>query len=111
MTNIVVLQGTDSGIRWLVNDSDGVPYDFTGWTIRSQVRALTGSAAVLHEFSDTLGNATLGSNGYVSLFWAHAETTAWTWAGGVFDIELTSPDGKVSRLDSGRITVRPEVTR
>lgn len=111
MTNLVILQGTDSGVRWLVNDGSGVPYDFTGWTVKSQVRASVAAPTVLHEWSTTLGNATAGSNGFVSLFWSHAETTAWTFAGGVFDIELTSPDGKVSRLDSGRITVRPEVTR
>jgi hypothetical protein len=111
MTNIVVLQGTDSGIRWLINDSDGAPYDFTGWTVRSQVRATAWATGTLHEWSVDLGNASLSDDGYVSLFWSHDETADWDWSGGVYDIELTSPDGKVSRLDSGRVTVRPEVTR
>lgn len=111
MTAITIAQGTDGGCRWLVNDgASKQPYDFTGWTVRSMVRR-TASAAPLHEWSTALGTALAGANGYVTLYWSHAETSSWIWTDGVFDLELTSPDGKVTRLDSGRISVSPEVTR
>lgn len=114
MTAIVIEQGTDGGVRWLVNDAaTHTPYDFTGWTVRSQVRrdGPPPFVSVLHEWSTVIGNATVDATGYVALFWTSTETAAWTWTGGLYDIELTSPAGKVSRLDSGRVTVKPEITR
>lgn len=112
MTIITIPQGTDSGRRWLVNDgATGLPCSLEGWTVRSQIRKLASSPDVLHEFSTTLGNATAGSDGFVTLLWSAAETSAWQWAEAVFDIELTNPDGKVMRLDSGRVAVSREVTR
>lgn len=112
MTAITIPQGTDSGRRWLVNDgATGDPYDFTNWTVRAQVRASAESVTVLHEWSTLIGNATADGDGYITLIWSAATTSAWDWSEGVYDIELTSPDSKVTRLDSGRVTVSREVTR
>ena len=110
MTTINVLQGTDSGIRWQCTDVAGEPYDLTGWTVKAQARSTPKSATVLHEWSAALGNAFI-FEGNVTLTWSHAQTSAWPWTSGVYDIELTSPEGNVSRLDSGTIYVKAEVTR
>ena len=111
MTNLTILAGTDGGVRWLVNDSTGAPWNFTGWTVRAQVRGAAHDARVLCEWSSALGNALCDSTGYVTLFWTNAVSSSFRWAKGVYDIELTSPAGKISRLDSGQITVAAEVTR
>lgn len=112
MTAITIKQGTDSGLRWLVNDgATGLPWNFTGWGVRSQVRQSAGTADVLHEWSTALGTATADAAGYVTLIWDAATTSAWDWSEGVYDIELLSPGGKVIRLDAGRVTVNREVTR
>jgi hypothetical protein len=112
MTAITIKQGTDSGLRWLVNDgATGLPWDFTGWTVRSQIRAYPGADAVRHEWSTALGNAAAGADGSVTLTWTAAETSAWDFTEGVYDLELITTDHKVIRLDSGRLTVSREVTR
>ena len=112
MTTITINAGTDGGVRWLVNDgATQLPYDFSGWAVRSQVRRAVTDSGVLFEWSTALGNATCDDSGYVSLFWTHAITSTWTWLDGVYDISLTSPAGKISRLDSGRVSVQREVTR
>lgn len=112
MTDIVIQKGTDSGRRWLVNSkATGIPYDLTGWTVRSQIRTSFGSSVVEHEFSTTLGNAQLTADGEVILSWSAAETSAWKFRMAVYDIELTSPEGKTLRLDGGSVSALPEVTR
>ncbi|MFP4036996.1 MAG: hypothetical protein ACLFUE_05700 [Desulfobacteraceae bacterium] len=41
-----------------------------------------------------------------------AETTAgWTWTRAVYDLEIVSPSGKVSRIAEGNVKIYPEVTR
>lgn len=114
MTSITIKQGTDGGLRWLVNDgATGEPYDLTDWTVRSQVRESVGADHVLHEWSTARGTASADDTGYVTLTWDAATTSAWGFTDAVYDIELTSPtaDHRVTRLDSGRITVSREVTR
>lgn len=111
MTDITIAQGTDGGLRWLVEDSNGDPYVFSGWTVAAQIRDSAGDSTILHTFSTALGTASAGSDGYVTITWTHAATSAWTFTRGVYDIELTSGAGNVSRLDGGRVTVTREVTR
>jgi hypothetical protein len=81
------------------------------WTVQSQVRPAPSSATVLHEWSTALSNAAV-TDGAVTLTVEPAESSAWAWRSGYFDVEVTSPDGadryEVAR---GSITVVPEVTR
>lgn len=112
MTPLVIQAGTDAGVRWLVNDGGtGLPMNFTGWSVKSEVRRSVNDSVVLHTWSTAAGNATAGADGFVTIFWSHAVTSAWTWTHGMYSVELTSPTGKVSRLDEGTINVSAEVTR
>jgi len=80
------------------------------WTVRSQVRASPRSTTVLHEWSTAIGNAAV-ADGAVTLSLDPAESSAWEWRAGSYDIEVTSPDGDVYRVASGTIRVNAEVTR
>lgn len=55
---------------------------------------------------------TVGStDGKFSLTLSATDTSSISWTQGVYDIELQSPSGVVSRLLKGTITIDQEVTR
>jgi hypothetical protein len=105
---LTVLQGATWETRWPILDTDGQPYDLTGWTVQSQVRASATDVTVLFDFAAT-GNATTLDNNVVLTIPADV-SSAWTWTEGVFDIELHNADAVV-RITQGTIEVNPEVTR
>lgn len=109
-TNLVIPQGTTWSISWPVTDANGQPIAGAGWSVRAQVRPYASSGLVLHEWSTTLGNATI-VNGSVALTVSASDSAAWPWRKGVYDVELTDPSGKVARLAEGTVVVSPEVTR
>lgn len=90
-----------------------VPVDLTGYTARMQVRATIDAPDVLLELSTINARITLPdpAQGQLLLEVSATDTAAITWTGGVYDLELTSPAGKVTRLLRGTVTVSPEVTR
>jgi len=108
-TAITIPQGTSWGIAWPILD-DGEPADLTGWTVLAQVRETAESAEVLHEWGTLRANATV-SGGQVTLYVQPTDSATWTWRRGVYDVELTAPDGTVYRISEGPVYVSPEVTR
>lgn len=110
MSILTIPQGTTWAAQWPVEDSEGVPVDVTGWTVRAQVRATIMSDFVLHEWSTTAGNAEAGS-GVVAIRVTPNESYVWAWRHGYFDVMLTSPDGERIKLDGGTIMVDAAVTR
>lgn len=97
-------------LRW--RTSGGTPIDLTGCTARMQVRSEVESADVLLELTTENGGITLGGTaGTIDLLVTDEDTTAITWEGGVWDLEIVHPDGTVTRLAEGSISVSPEVTR
>lgn len=107
-------------------------FDYTGWTVRSQIRARVSSAAVLHEWPSTDAPAgfelvpaeQLRAAGYdvegtepvlcVVLRLRPLASSAWldTWSQGVFDVEVVSPDGTdVIQVARGTAALEREVTR
>ena len=88
------------------------PVNLTGYTARMQIRETVESSTVLYEASTTNGHlAITAATGTVKLTIPAATSAAWTWTKGVYDLELTSPTGVVTRLVKGTITVSREVTR
>lgn len=108
--DLVIPQGTTWEVRWPILKDDGTPADLGGWQVRAQVRRTRRSAAVLHEWSTTLGNAAI-SNATISLRVAANESSAWDWSTAAFDVEIYSLDGRVVRVTQGTLHVDPEVTR
>lgn len=93
--------------------SSGDPIDLTGYTVKAQVRETPGSETVLAEWSTANGRLAipLPETGAIVFEIPAVETSGYTWAEGVWDMELTAPNGRVERLLSGRVYVDPEVTR
>lgn len=109
-TRLVIQQGTTWGISWPITDDQGNPLDVTGYTVQAQIRPSKDSAEVLHEFSTQAGNA-LAEQNAVTLSVPPATSSAWSWRNGVYDVELTDPQGRVARIAEGMVTISPEVTR
>lgn len=104
-TPLVVEQGVDFSQGWAVRVL-GAPIDAT-WTARAQVRATRRSPDVLHEFA-----ASVNPDGSVVIAATPAESSAWTWTEGVYDVEVTNADGSLTlRVSQGPVEVDLEVTR
>ena len=107
--NITLYQGDtfEMIFRLLTTSSEYV--DLTGCTVDSQIRATKASGTVVETF---LGEITDQDElpGGVRLSLTAAETTLLT-ADGVWDVQLTWPDGTVKTYLGGSVTVVKEVTR
>ena len=106
-------QGATFALPLTWQNEDGTPVNLTGYTARMQIRAKLEDAAFLLEL--TTGNArivlTVPASGKFELRLTAAETAALTWTRGVYDLDLVSSGGAVTRLVSGIVRVSPEVTR
>lgn len=104
--NLILDQGTDFESSLLLEDEDGVVIDLTGFTGRSEIRRHHTSLNATATFVVTVANT-----GTVTLA-MDANTTANVISGRyVYDVELISGTGKVSRVFEGQVKVTPEVTR
>jgi hypothetical protein len=105
-------QGTTQQKVFGYKAGDQTPINLTGFTARMQIRPKLASDVVLLELSTTNGRLQLGGiAGTVTMLFAPATTTGVPWSRGVYDLELTSPDGAVTRMLMGEITLSKEVTR
>jgi hypothetical protein len=102
--DLAIEQGVTWAAAWHVK-LDGEDLDpEAGWQARAQVRK-NAAGSVLHEFTCSV----VGSVVQVSV--TAAESSAWSWRRGVYDVELFSVDGRVIRVVQGAVSVSPEVTR
>ena len=111
--DIVIQQGATFSLAATWRDSSSSPVDLTGYTARAQVRASYSASSALVSLTSTNGGIVLGGiNGTIALTISATSTAALSapWVG-VWDLELQSGGGEVTRLLEGAVTVTPEVTR
>jgi phage baseplate assembly protein gpV len=105
-------QGATLSKNFVWKTSDGAPIDLTNYAGKLQVRSSVTSDTVLLEMSTQNGRIQLGGTaGTIVLAMANTETSAITWLRGVYSFELTAPDGTVTRLLDGSISVSREIVR
>ena len=86
------------------------PQDLSGYTARMTIKDRVGGTTLL-SLTTTNGGIEIDDNAKTILLIVEAaDTAAITWLRGVYDLELESPGGVVTRLMSGRIMVSDEVT-
>lgn len=87
------------------------PVDLTTYSGRCMVRQTLGSATTILDVDNIDTGIVLGgTEGTVELVLTAAQTAALTLAGMVFDVEVESGAGVVTRIASGTITLDKEVT-
>jgi hypothetical protein len=105
-SNLVIDQGTTFSTIVTLVDSENSSIDVTGYTVSSQIRKHY-SSSNSQSFSTSLG----GANGTVTLSLTSTQTSSLVAGRYVYDIEITSPSGTVTRIVEGIVTVTPEVSR
>ena len=104
--NLVIDQGATYSTSIDVLDEDGIAIDLTNYTGAAQMRKhYTSSNSVA--FTVSLG----GADGTVTLSMTANATANIAPGRYVYDVELTSNTGVVSRVLEGIVTVTPNVTR
>lgn len=96
----------------LIWEIDDVPVNLTNWTARLQARVdVEDTEAVLTLTTENGGITLGGALGTISLDRTAAQTALLPMGSYVFDLELVSGVGVVTRLVQGELDISPEVTR
>jgi len=110
--HLIIDQGANLREAFTYKDSDGVAVNLTGYTARSQVRATHASSSAVLSTTSAAGTLVITENtGTITFAVAEATTAALVPANYVWDLEIISAAGVVTRLIGGTCTVTPEVTR
>lgn len=93
--------------------STGEAINIAGCTARLQVREKAEAATVLLDCQSTGLNPRLiitGNLGKIDLVVTDEDTTLLRGLGGVYDLNLTFPNGEITRLCKGKFAFEPGVT-
>jgi len=110
--NITCQQGATlkRTLTWLEPNKD--PINVTGYTARMQVRETADANTVVLELTTANNRITLGGTAGTIDLLVSANTTANLTPGlYVYDLEMVSGGGEVSRIVEGNFVVKAEVTR
>lgn len=93
-------------------DQNGALIILTGYTARMHIRESVDSVDTLYEASSADGKLVLGEfSGTITFNFPAADTAAMTFDEAVYDLELESIGGVVTRLLQGDVYLSLEVTR
>lgn len=110
MAEFVELQ-IDSGATFsteiTVNDANGFPLNLSDYSARSQMRKSYYST-ISYPFDVTIVDA---NNGIIQMDMSAANTSNIRAGRYVYDVEIESPSGVISRIFEGIVTILPNVTR
>ena len=88
------------------------PVDLAGYTARMHIRASQAASVTLLELTTENSRIALDNTlKTITLSLLASVTAAITWTTGVYDLELVSAGGVVSRLLEGAVNIHQEVTR
>jgi hypothetical protein len=110
--DLEIKQGATLSLTATWRDSTGTAINLTGYTARMQVRSAYDATSTILSLTSSSGITLGGSAGTIAITASATVTAALTapWSG-VWDLELVSGGGVVTRLLEGAATVSPEVTR
>lgn len=101
--NITIPQGTDQTFNFTI-----AGYNLTTYTAKLQARTQYGAPTAFVTLTNGAG-ITL-SNGAFSWTFTNAQTNGFPLGRWVYDFEITSSAGQITRLIQGNMTVTPQVT-
>ena len=118
-------QGATTDLLLEYKDSNGSPVDLSGYTARMQIRPSVDSTTTYLSITNVTASDGTGLNltpqsgsvtlprtsGSIGLFISAVSSSALTFSEGVYDIELQSSTGIVTRLLEGMVKLSKEVTR
>lgn len=105
---ICLYQGDDWAGLVTVNNCDGTVPDLTGYNVNAQIRE--GPADQSWRISACFTTAIILPN-QISLSLTHRQTSCLRNLDYVWDAQIVSPEGMITTVVSGAVSVTPEVTR
>jgi hypothetical protein len=104
------------GATWVVEfqyvDQDGAAIDLTGYTARMQGRTDYEASSTIFSLTSPSGGLVIdGPMGLVTATLTAVQTAAMTKGAFVYDVEIVSAGGVVTRLAEGHGVISREVTR
>lgn len=109
--NITANQGETFNFSFTIS-TDGTPWNLTGYTARMQVRTTVEATTKLLDLTSADGDITLGgAAGTVAVLVSATDMAALIAGRHVYDLEVVSGGGVVSRILEGKFSVKAEVTR
>lgn len=106
-SNLTIDQGTTFSALIDVTDSEGSILNLTGYTVAGQMRK-TYSSSTYTEFTASVTNAGTGT---IQIGLTATQTNALKAGRYVYDVEITSSTGEITRVIEGQIEITPGVTR
>lgn len=104
--NLVIDQGTDFSATIDVIDTDDNPFDLTNYTTAAQIRKSYASTTA-YDFNTSHNN----DLGQIYLSISNSITNQLDPGRYLYDVEITSTSGDISRVVEGIVTVTPGITR
>ena len=107
VSNLTVDQGATFNAQIDVSDDSGNSQNLTGYSVAGQIRK-TYDSTTYTAFTASVSNATGGT---ISISLTSTQTNALKAGRYVYDVEITSSGGVVTRVLEGQVEVTPGVTR
>ena len=104
--NLVIDQGTDFEATIDLVDNNDVAYDLTNYTVAAQMRKNYASSTA-YNFGAYHNNG----SGQISLTMSNSVTVDLDPGRYLYDVEITSPGGKITRVVEGIVTITAGITR
>jgi hypothetical protein len=105
----------DQGANWFFNvtyeNPAGTPVNITSYTAALQLRSLPESTTAVLSLATGSGITITGAAGLVAVQATAVQTGNIIAGDYYYDLEITSPQGVVTRLVQGQAVVNPQVTR
>jgi hypothetical protein len=109
--DILVDQGATLNRALFLKTSAKRPIDLSGYIGRMHIRDYTDSSVIIQTLNSEAGELIIDEvSGRVDILLAPAETEALEAKDYVYDLELESLEGDVTKIVSGKLTVRAEIT-
>jgi len=110
--NFTIEQGTTFVRHFVYKDSNGAVVNLTGYTARLQVRSYKESSVVLIEATTANGKLVITpTEGKITMTLTATELNSVTFDNAVYDLEIESNTGVVTRLLEGCVVNSLQVTR
>ena len=107
VSNLTVDQGTTFSANIDVSDESGNAQNLNAYSVAGQIRKTYDSSTAI-PFTATVTNAAQGT---INISLTPAQTNAMAAGRYVYDVEVTSSGGVVTRVLEGQVEVTPGVTR
>lgn len=106
-SNIYIDQGSTYASVIDVKDSNGMPFNLSGYTSRGQIRKSYSSSTAIN-FATSIN---LPTQGKVGISLTAAQTRAMKSGRYIYDVEIFNTGGHVIRVAEGQVEISPASTR